>query len=81
MGWTGLERNKLDYILTDLLPVELSELFSFKPFYDYLLEKTNNKILCQIVEDVKLSKAKNDKKIICRWLGYTTSQIFNSQRF
>jgi len=30
MGWNGLERNKLDYILTDLLPVEytLSEYYS-----------------------------------------------------
>lgn len=85
MGWTGLERNKLDYILTDLLPVELSELFSFKPFYDYLLEKTNNKILCQIVEDVKLSKAKNDKKLfVGGWdtqpLKYSILKGSNSHR-
>lgn len=33
MGWSGLERNKLDYILTDLLPVEISELFSFSQLY------------------------------------------------
>lgn len=38
MGWKGLERDKLDYILTDLLPVELSEMFSFRPFYDFLMQ-------------------------------------------
>lgn len=32
MGWKGLERNRLDYILTDLLPVEISELFRFHNF-------------------------------------------------
>ena len=39
MGWNGLERNKLDYILTDLLPVEVSELFSFTQFYLFLSKK------------------------------------------
>ena len=32
MGWKGLERNKLDFLLTDTLPVEISELFSFSQF-------------------------------------------------
>lgn len=32
MGWNGLERNNLDYILTDLLPVEVSELFRFRSY-------------------------------------------------
>ena len=39
MGWKGLERNKLDFILTDLLPVEVSELFSFTNFYDFFNRK------------------------------------------
>ena len=39
MGWSGLERNKLDYILTDLLPAEISELFSFAQPYTFLLNK------------------------------------------
>lgn len=43
MGWNGLERNRLDYILTDLLPVELSELFSFSQFYSFLLQKKSTK--------------------------------------
>lgn len=45
MGWQGIERNKLDYILTDLLPVELSELFAFSAFYNYLLEANQYKEL------------------------------------
>ncbi|MBU5592999.1 hypothetical protein KQI89_14705 [Clostridium sp. MSJ-4] len=63
MGWNGLERNKLDFILTDLLPVELSELFSFKEFYDFLNQKENQKILTKIVEETKKNKAVNNKKI------------------
>ena len=45
MGWNGLERNRLDYILTDLLPVEISELFSFSQFYAFLLQKDKQKKL------------------------------------
>lgn len=63
MEWNGLERNKLDFILTDLLPVELSELFSFKEFYDFLNEKENQKILLEIIEETKKNKAANNKKI------------------
>ena len=60
MGWKGLERNKLDYILTDLLPVELSELCSFRPFYDFLLEKPQQKIISLLVEQLKETMAKGD---------------------
>lgn len=63
MGWNGIERNKLDFILTDLLPVELSERFSFKEFYDFLGEKENQKILSEIVEKIKKNKAANNIKI------------------
>ena len=45
MGWMGLERNKLDFILTDLLPVEVSELFSFTSFYEFLTEKPQQKVI------------------------------------
>ena len=34
----NIERNKLDYFLTDLLPVELTELFSLNGFYKFLHE-------------------------------------------
>jgi hypothetical protein len=53
MGWKGLERNKLDYILTDLLPVELSELFSFRPLYDFLLGKSQQKTIALLIEQLK----------------------------
>ena len=35
----NIERNKLDYLLTDIMPVEVSELFSYSKFYEYLLSK------------------------------------------
>lgn len=57
MGWNGLERNKLDYILTDLLPVELSELFSFSQFYTFLLGKSQQKELRSLISDLKKHKA------------------------
>lgn len=63
MGWNGLERNKLDYILTDLLPVEVSELFSFSKFYDFLLGKDNYKEIRSIVEELKKNKAKGTAKL------------------
>ena len=63
MSWSGLERNKLDLILTDLLPFELSELFSFKEFYDFLNQKENQKIISKIVEETKKNKAANNKKL------------------
>lgn len=56
MGWNGLERNKLDFILTDLLPVEISELFSFCELYSFLLKKENQKIISHIVSKLKNAK-------------------------
>lgn len=38
-----VERNRLDYILTDMLPVELPQLFTFNNLYLYL-EKNHNEI-------------------------------------
>lgn len=61
MSWQGIERNKLDYILTDLLPFELSELFSFSAFYNFLLEKKQYKELGEQIEVLKTKKAKSDK--------------------
>lgn len=61
MGWRGIERNKLDYILTDLLPVELSELFSYTQFYNFLSQKNQQKNLNSIITEIKEQKAKNSK--------------------
>lgn len=63
MGWSGLERNKLDYILTDLLPVEISELFSFSQFYSFLLRKENQKILETLIQEIKQKKAQSNSRM------------------
>lgn len=75
MGWNGLERNKLDYILTDLLPVELSELFSFRPFYDFLLKKNNQTILLEMIEDTKRARAAGKELFNSSWS--TTPMKYN----
>lgn len=59
MGWSGLERNKLDYILTDLLPVEISELFSFSQLYAFLLAKDRQKTLETLIYEIQQVKAKS----------------------
>lgn len=64
MGWKGIEqkgieRDSLDYLLTDLLPVELSERFSFYNFYCFLYEKKQQKILQSMILKVKKAKAQN----------------------
>lgn len=59
MGWSGLERNKSDYILTDLLPVEISELFSFSQLYTFLLAKERQKTLDTLIHVIKNNKAKS----------------------
>lgn len=61
MGWSGLERNKLDFILTDLLPVELSELFSYSSFYSFLLERTQQKKLEETIKTMQQCKGKSDR--------------------
>lgn len=63
MSWNGIERNKLDYILSDLLPVEVSELFSFTQFYYYLLDRNNQKILSNLTEKIKKIRFKGDSKL------------------
>lgn len=53
----NIERNKIDYILTDIMPVETSELFSFGKFYEYLSD--HHKELNDIIEELIKLKAKN----------------------
>lgn len=61
MGWNGIERNRLDYILTDLLPVEISELFSFSKFYEFLLQKKQQEKLKTIIQKIKKNKVENNE--------------------
>ena len=54
MGRTiNIERNKIDYFLTDIMPVEVSELFSYGKFYEYLLEhqKEINEIIHELMKE------------------------------
>lgn len=57
MDLNNIKRNQLDYILTDILPNELSELFSFKYFYEYLLNK--RKEVKEMVDKVINAKNKS----------------------
>ena len=71
MGWKGLERNELDFILTDLMPVELSDRFTFYYFYEFLLNKEIRKQLNQIVQELKENKAKGSHLIFQgKWATY-----------
>lgn len=54
----NIERNKIDYLLTDIMPVEISELFSYGKFYEFLL-KHHKEINCIVKE---LIKAKSSGK-------------------
>jgi len=63
MSWNGIERNKLDCLLTDMLPVELSGLFSYKSFYNYLLNPQHHKKLVQIVNKMKKIQYENNQKL------------------
>lgn len=51
--YVNIERNKLDYILTDIMPVEVSELFSYGKFYKFLLDhqKELNNIVGEMLKD------------------------------
>lgn len=51
--YMNIERNKLDYILTDIMPVEISELFSYGKFYEFLLDhqKELNNIVGEMLQD------------------------------
>ena len=51
----NIERNKIDYFLTDIMPVEISELFSYGKFYEFLLE--HQKELSDIIKELMKLKA------------------------
>lgn len=53
----NIERNKIDYLLTDIMPVEISELFSYGKFYEFLL--SHKKELNEIVNQLMKLKASN----------------------
>lgn len=58
-----MKRNELDFILTELLPVETSNLFTFTNFYHYILKRK---------EDIKVIESQLMKN------KYSNNAIFNS---
>lgn len=70
-----LDRNKLDYLLTDIMPVEVSELFSFSKFYEYLLSKQST--LDDIVSKMRAMKAENSETPFAggKWGNWATSPL------
>lgn len=58
MDLNNIKRNNLDYLLTDILPTELSDRFTYSHFYEYLLSKP--KKVGQMVRDLEEIKAKPD---------------------
>jgi len=73
MKHQNIDRNKLDYILSDLLPVEITELFSLNNFYNYLLEKENRRKLEIAVSKVRDAKSKNSTVLFQN--GWSTSPL------
>ena len=61
MDLNNIERNQLDYILTDVLPTELSAQFSYMNFYEFLQSK--NKELEDIINIIVSDKNKNNKPL------------------
>lgn len=61
MSNSGIERNKLDYIITDILPVEISNNFSFVNFYNFLALEKNVKLQNIGIENLKIQKLKAGK--------------------
>ena len=55
----NIERNRMDYLLTDIMPVEVSELFSFGKFYEFLLSK--QKEIEEIIDKMRQMKVKNSQ--------------------
>ncbi len=55
----NIERNKIDYLLTDIMPVEVSELFSYSKFYEFLLG--HKKELTEIIKKLNETKAISEK--------------------
>lgn len=84
MKLNNIERNQLDYILTDVLPTELSEQFSYLYFYEYLNNK--NSEIESIVERIVKTKNENkevfsgDKNWVTMPLVYTIMKQLHTER-
>ena len=58
MDLNNIKRNNLDYLLTDILPTELSDRFTYSYFYEFLLSKSDE--IDDMIQCLKETKAKPD---------------------
>lgn len=56
MDLNNIKRNNLDYLLTDILPTELSDRFTYSYFYEFLLSKSDE--IDDMIQCLKETKAK-----------------------
>ncbi|MFW2504575.1 RNA-directed DNA polymerase [Clostridium diolis] len=86
MSFDNIKRNSLDYILTDILPIEISELYTNKFFYDFMI-KNNNWLEC-ILKKIIIDKNNTNehRKLFedAKWtslpLKYTVAKNSNAVR-
>jgi len=60
MNLNNIKRNQLDYLLTDILPNELSDRFTYSHFYEYLIERSDE--VEQMYKQLEETKAKTEEK-------------------
>lgn len=60
MSKFSIERNSLDYILTDIQPTELPEIFTYNYFYNYLDE---NMVSVENIFNLLFEKYRNDQSV------------------
>ena len=84
MDLNNIERNQLDYILTDVTPTEISEQFTYRYFYDYLTEKGHDiEVMMKKILDMKNNNNAvlfKDGNWISMPLKYTIMKELHSER-
>lgn len=85
MDLNNIERNQIDYILTDVLPTELSNQFSYVDFYEFLFSKSKD--INEMISYLTKQKGKsntvlfNDSKNLTTMpLKYTIMKQLHSER-
>ena len=63
MDLNNIERNEIDFLLTDLLPTELPELFTYRYFYELLIAHRRDVELAKD-EIIKLKNQHNKKQTL-----------------
>lgn len=66
--YNNIKRNKMDFILTDMMPVEISELLSLRQFYDYLIEEKQASFeINKLLKDLLTTKRNNNILFDSSW--------------